>query len=298
MALLDNFGCRYLIVPSGRTGQDEAMSGGVLYDSYCGEPVAWARFGEPVIGHEWTEHGQVAITGRLSPAEAIRKYGPITEVVLGRNGGFKSVTYGAKKFFCRFVDPRGTGLYDDALVVVYDPAREQYECPVCEVPPGAPCVNEKGQPRGTHRKRSEGRGRWEIERAQTEIAQALEADRIAREEAQAAEQRKREMATPPVIGAVLEIKRWKPAEPPAWERVLDVPERVTVGRTYANQTVKGATESGVQVFLARLEYNGDWYEICGQPTSMRLPCRNGGAGVRCQVRHRAGLHLREDTPWG
>lgn len=27
-----------------------------------------------------------------------RKYGPITDVVLGRNGGFKSVTYGDKKF--------------------------------------------------------------------------------------------------------------------------------------------------------------------------------------------------------
>ncbi|MFE3280684.1 hypothetical protein [Nocardia sp. NPDC059239] len=77
------------------------MSGGVLYDGWCGEPIAWARVGEPVIGHEWTEHGYVAITGRLSPAEAVRKYGPITEVLLGLNGGFRSVTYGSTKFFSR-----------------------------------------------------------------------------------------------------------------------------------------------------------------------------------------------------
>ncbi|MDF3312916.1 hypothetical protein P3H15_49225 [Rhodococcus sp. T2V] len=105
------------------------MSDGVLYDNCPGEPIAWARVGEPVIGQEWTAHGHVAITGRLSPSEAVRKYGPVTEVVLGRGGGFKSVTYGATRFFSRFVDPRGTGLYDDAVVVVDDPARADYECP-------------------------------------------------------------------------------------------------------------------------------------------------------------------------
>ena len=136
------------------------MSGGVLYDNCCGESIAWARVGELVIGQEWTAHGHVAITGRLSPAEAVRKYGPVTEVVLGRGGGFKSVTYGATKFFSRFVDPRGTGLYDDAVVVANGPAREGYECPVCGAAPGAQCVDTKGQPRATHGKRSEGRSRW------------------------------------------------------------------------------------------------------------------------------------------
>lgn len=57
------------------------MSGAVLYDGWCGEPIAWARVGDPVIGQEWTEHGSVAVTGRLSPAEALRKYGSITEMV-------------------------------------------------------------------------------------------------------------------------------------------------------------------------------------------------------------------------
>ncbi|MFI7003619.1 hypothetical protein [Nocardia sp. NPDC050175] len=273
------------------------MSGGVLKDMWCGEPVAWARVGESVIGQEWTGQGYVAVTERLSPAEAVRKYGPITEVELGRNGGFRSVTYGTTKFICRFVDPRGTGLYDDAVVVIDDPARENHECPVCEVPPGAQCVDKKGQPRGTHQKRSHGRSSWDIERAQKVAEQAQEAERIAGEEAKAAELRTHEMAKPPVVGAVIEIKRWKPVEPPSWERRPDVPDRVTVERTYCNRTVDGTSESGAHMFLARNEFTGDWHEICGQPTSTRLPCRNGGAGVRCQVRHKAGLHLREDMPW-
>ena len=77
------------------------MSCAVLFDGWCGEAIAWARVGEPVIGYEWTERGQVALTERLTPAEAVRKYGSITEVVLGRNGGFESVTYGATKFISR-----------------------------------------------------------------------------------------------------------------------------------------------------------------------------------------------------
>ncbi len=73
------------------------MSGEVLSDPDCGEPIAWARVGEPVIGHEWTEHGWVAVTERLTPAEAVQKYGPIAEVVLGPKRGFESVTYGVPR---------------------------------------------------------------------------------------------------------------------------------------------------------------------------------------------------------
>lgn len=108
--------------------------GGVLYDGWCGEPIAWTRVGERVIGQEWTRDGYVAITERLTPAEAVRKYGPITEVELGRNGGFRSVTYGTTKFIDRFVDPRGTGMYDDTVVVIDDPARQYHECPVWNQP--------------------------------------------------------------------------------------------------------------------------------------------------------------------
>ncbi|WP_410874605.1 hypothetical protein [Nocardia sp. A7] len=273
------------------------MGDGVLYDGYCGEPIAWARVGEPVIGHEWTERGQVAVTERLSPAAAVRKYGPITEVVLGRNGGFKSVTYGAKKFLSRFLDPRGTGLYDDSVVVVDDPARENYECPVCEVPPGAPCVNKKRQPCSSHGKRSQGRSRWEIARVKAESERAQEAERVALEKSRAAEQRKREMATPPALGAVLEVMRWKMTEPPTPEWVLQVSDRVTVERTYSNRTVGGTGEDGAQMFGAQSEATEHWSVICGQPTSMRLSCRNGVVGVVCRIRHRAGLQLREDAPW-
>jgi hypothetical protein len=156
------------------------MGSEVLFDGWCGEPIAWARVGEAVIGYEWTERGRVAVTERLTPAEAVRKYGPITELVLGRNGGFKSVTYGDKKFVASFVDPRATGLYDASVVVVDDPARENYECPVCAAAPGEQCVNKQQQPCATHNKRSQGRSRWEIERAE-------EAARKAHEEAEAAE---------------------------------------------------------------------------------------------------------------
>jgi hypothetical protein len=271
--------------------QDGAMSGAVLFDSYSGEPIAWAQIGEPVIEHVWTEHGRVAVTEHLSPETAVQRYGSITEVVVGRNGGFKSVTYGATKFASRCVDPRGTGLYDNAVVVVDDPARENYECPDCAASPGAPCVDKKGGSRSTHRRRSDGRSRWEIERAR-------EAGRVAQEKARAAEQWKRDMATPPAVGSIVEVKRWKPLKPPIWERVPDVPERVTVEWTYANQTVSGTAEGGGRVFLARNESTGDWSVICGEPTSIRMPCRNGVVGVRCQTRHKAGLSLREDMPWG
>ncbi|MGW0247996.1 hypothetical protein ACWDYH_15320 [Nocardia goodfellowii] len=90
---------------------------------------------------------------------------------------------------------------------------------------------------------------------------------------------------------MIETERRKP---PTWAPTT---ERVTVERTYANRSIEGTADSGEHMFLARNELTGDWYEICGQPTSMRLPCRNGGGGVQCSVQHKAGLHLREDTPW-
>lgn len=270
----------------GSPGQNRNMSGEILYDSWCGEPIAWARPGDPVIGQEWTKHGWLAVTNRLSPAEAFRKYGPITELVVGRNGGFESVTYGVTKFVSRFVDPRDTGLYDDTVIVVHDPARDDHECPVCQAPPGEQCVNKKKQPCGTHSKRFQGRWRWEIEEADA-------AARKAREEAEADEQWQHEMATPPPLGAVLEVKRWMLADHTA----SDVADRYTVERTYANRTVQATADSGERVFLARNERTGGWHVICGQPTSARLPCLNGGAGVPCRARHKPGLQLREDSLW-
>lgn len=260
------------------------MSGEVLYDGWCGEPIAWARVGEPVIGHEWTERGPLPVTGWLSPAEAVRKYGPITEVVLGRNGGFKSATYGAKKFVAKCVDPRGSNLYEDSIVVVDDPARANYECPVCGAAPGVQCVNKKKQPCGTHGKRSQGRSRWDIERTEAAAAKELE-------KAQAAEQWRLEMATPPVVGDVLEVENRKLDESFQW--MPDEPDRYTVQQTYSNRVIKAVADNGEHVFLTRNEYNGAWFPVCGLPTAMRLPCKNN----RCQARHKAGLQLREDQPW-
>lgn len=111
------------------------MSEAVLRDAYCGEPIAWARIGDQVVAREWTEHGSVALTEQLTPAAAVRKYGAITRVVLGPSGGFQSVSYGNKKFISRQVDPRRTGLYDEAVVVVNDPTRENFECPFCGAGP-------------------------------------------------------------------------------------------------------------------------------------------------------------------
>lgn len=264
-------------VEDARKGYRPLGGDAVLFDSWCGEPIAWARVGETVIGHEWTSNGQVSITERLTPAEAIRRYGPIAQIVLGPQGGFKSVTYGTKKFICSFVDPRRTGLYDESIVVVDDPTRNNYECQICAAVPGAPCTNKKQQPCGTHAKRSQGRSRWDIERAEL-------AAREAQEQAAAKAQWRRDMATPPVIGAVLKVKYWQ----------KDV-AHFTVVRTYANRAVKATAHNREDTFLARNEFTGDWHAICGQPTSARLPCRLFAND--CRARHKTGLHLRDDQPW-
>ena len=262
---------------------DGGMSDEVLFDACCGEPIAWARLGEPVIANEWTEHGRRAVTEWLSSADAVRKYGPITEVVLGLNGGFKSVTYGDKKFVSRRVDPRGSGLYDDSVVVIDDPVRDDHECPVCRVAPGEQCTDEKKQPRSSHRKRRQGRNRWEIERAEAAAAKQ-------REESLAAGEWARKMATAPALGDVVEVEnrkyedfRWVPVDP----------DRYVVLHTYRNRVVKARAEDDNAVFLARNEYTGGWFQVCGQPTSVRLPCRN----YQCHTRHKDGLQLRNDQPW-
>lgn len=192
---------------------DGGMSDEVLFDACCGEPLAWTRVAEPVIANEWTEHGRRAVTEWLSSADAIRNYGPITEVVLGLNRGFKSVTYGDKKFVSRRVDPRGSGLYDDSVVVIHDPVRDDHECPVCGVAPGEQCIDEKKQPRSSHRKRRQGLSRWEIARAEAAAAKQ-------RVESLAAEEWARKTAIAPAPGEVVEVENrkfeglhWVPIDP-------------------------------------------------------------------------------------
>lgn len=129
-----------------------------------------------------------------------------------------------------------------------------------------------------------GRSRWDIEQAEAEATKK-------RAEAEAAEQWKRDMATPPAIGDVLEIEKRKLYENYHW--APDTPDRYTVQQTYSNRTIKAIAENGDHVFLTRNEYNGMWLRICGLPTSSRLPCKN----TICRTQHKAGLQLRDNTPW-
>lgn len=85
-----------------------------LFDSGCGEPVAWgykiySHLGEELWGEiqrygapECLEPGKwVLVTRYLTHEEAIQKYGAVTEEERGPRGGFRSITFGKKKFLSR-----------------------------------------------------------------------------------------------------------------------------------------------------------------------------------------------------
>jgi len=93
--------------------------GGAAYDSYCGEPVSW---GFKILHHlgeeKWSRLGKFGkldcigfpgtwylVVDELTPERAIKKYGKVTDLELGPRGGFKSVTYGEKKFLSRMLNP-------------------------------------------------------------------------------------------------------------------------------------------------------------------------------------------------
>ncbi len=90
-----------------------------IFDAACGEPVGWGfdllrklspehrseaqRYGEIVFGGalgSW-----LLVTKWLTSAEAIEKYGDVTDIARGPRGGFRSVTYGDKRFLSRRLDP-------------------------------------------------------------------------------------------------------------------------------------------------------------------------------------------------
>jgi hypothetical protein len=86
-----------------------------LSDSYCGETIAWghavlARMGEANWNNA-AEYGQLVcdhessawflITKWLVPDEARRQFGEVSAIEAGPRGGFKSVTYGTKRFVAR-----------------------------------------------------------------------------------------------------------------------------------------------------------------------------------------------------
>ena len=96
------------------------LYGPQLCDAYSGQPISW---GYRVLAHlgtkQWAEASQFGvlecapgnfswflITKRLTSDEARTQYGEVTNLELGPRGGFKSVTYGSKRFRSKSLDPR------------------------------------------------------------------------------------------------------------------------------------------------------------------------------------------------
>lgn len=91
------------------------------YDAYCGEPVGWgykivkhcgdeiwsrlSKFGEQVCLHGSYDTTWVLITRKLSREEAETLYGSVTNEEFGPRGGWKSVTFGDKKFASNYLRP-------------------------------------------------------------------------------------------------------------------------------------------------------------------------------------------------
>ncbi len=84
-----------------------------VFDSYCGEPISWGfefvnRMSEEEFEKLQSKHKVECcyprwflITKKLTKEEAIIKYGEITDIELGPRGGFRSITFGDKKFLNR-----------------------------------------------------------------------------------------------------------------------------------------------------------------------------------------------------
>lgn len=101
-------------------GYEDALGsyGPVLFDGYCGEPVGWGfpikrwlseetfrglgAYGrlECLRPGEW-----VLVVRWLTEEEAVQKYGSVTKTEVGPRGGFRSITYGDKKFVHRQMRP-------------------------------------------------------------------------------------------------------------------------------------------------------------------------------------------------
>lgn len=94
--------------------------GPVLHDPYCGEPVAWGFRITKYLGDELFsklgKHGQLEcidgfnsawalVIQTLSREKAVLLYGEITDEVFGPRGGWKSTTFGEKKFISKFLRP-------------------------------------------------------------------------------------------------------------------------------------------------------------------------------------------------
>ena len=123
-----------------RTTDSADLGNPVLFDGWCGEPIAWLRRGAPVLDSQWSKDHWVAFTHRVDPLQLVERYGPVTRLTLGVNGGFKSVQYGDKTFVIGWADPRKLpDLFSAEVVHVDDPMTDYVDCPKCGALRGQHC---------------------------------------------------------------------------------------------------------------------------------------------------------------
>ena len=111
--------------PEGYGPEDLGPHGPVVFDAGSGEPIAWgfeirrtlgedrfnalSRFGSlSCIGG--MRRSWVLVTRWLTEAEAVEKYGPVTNMHVGPRGGFQSVTYGKTRFLSKEMRPLDVGI--------------------------------------------------------------------------------------------------------------------------------------------------------------------------------------------
>jgi hypothetical protein len=106
-----------ITVPAAPEGYEGSLSGygPILFDPSCGEPIGWGFVIRRQLGEEafnaLARYGDLQcldprggpgnwalVVERLTEEKAIEMYGPRTELELGPRGGFKTVTYGTRKF--------------------------------------------------------------------------------------------------------------------------------------------------------------------------------------------------------